>query len=223
MKCAVHPEVDASGYCRNCGKPMCAACVRPVRDVLYCEECQANVMGVPGPQAANAVEAPAPGPPNAQGAVPPPPGVARRGSTSPALAFLLGFFPGLGAIYNGEYNKAILHIVIFGALILGISGAFGEGPDGFWVFGLVAFIFYMAIDSLRTAKMRQTGEPLKDPIEAWSSHQPLGPMILIGVGVLILLHNFGFFERFRIGEIFWPLVLIGIGFLMLRKRVTKQQ
>ncbi len=37
MKCAVHTEADASGYCRNCGKAMCSVCVRPVHDVLYCE------------------------------------------------------------------------------------------------------------------------------------------------------------------------------------------
>jgi hypothetical protein len=220
MKCAVHPEVDAVGYCRNCGKPMCAACVRPVRDVLYCEECLAQVMGLPGPQAANPVVAQ--GTPDAQGAVPPAPVVATPGSASPVLAFILGFVPGLGAIYNGEYNKAMIHIVIFGGLILGITGAFGEGLEGFWITGLVAFIFYMAIDALRTAKVRQTGEALKDPIEAWSARQPMGPMILIGVGVLILLRNFGFFERFRIGEFFWPLVLIGVGFLMLRKRMSGQ-
>jgi Domain of unknown function (DUF5668)/B-box zinc finger len=221
MKCAVHPEVDAAGYCRNCGKPMCPACVRPVRDVLYCEECLAQVMGIPGPQAADpgvAQEAP-----DAQGAVPPAPIARRPGSASPVLAFILGFIPGLGAVYNGEYNKAIVHIVVFGALILGITGAFGEGMTGFWVFGLVAFIFYMAIDALRTAKVRQTGEALKDPIEAWSARQPMGPIILIAVGLLILLKNFGFFERFRIGEIFWPLVLIGVGFLMLRKRMGGQQ
>jgi len=222
MKCAVHPEVDAAGYCRNCGKPMCPACVRPVRDVLYCEECLAQVMGIPAPQAAD--PGVAQGAPDAQGAVPPVPvEVGRPGPASPVLAFLLGFIPGLGAVYNGEYNKAIVHIVVFGALILGITGAFGEGMIGFWVFGLVAFIFYMAIDALRTAKVRQTGEPLKDPIELWSSRQPMGPIILIGVGLLILLHNFGFFERFRIGEIFWPVVLIGIGFLLLRKRMSGQQ
>ncbi|MGA2299137.1 MAG: B-box zinc finger protein [Candidatus Acidiferrum sp.] len=221
MKCAVHPEVDASGFCRNCGKPMCAACVRPVRDVLYCEECLAQVMGLPAPQTAEPVVTQ--GVPEAQGAAPPAPVAGKPGSVSPVLAFILGFIPGLGAIYNGEYNKAIVHIVVFGALILGITGAFGEGPDGFWVFGLVAFIFYMAIDALRTAKMRQTGEAPKDPIEAWSARQPMGPIILIGVGVLILLRNFGFFERFRIGEIFWPLVLIGVGFLMLRKRMGGQR
>jgi hypothetical protein len=200
---------------------MCAACVRPVRDVLYCEECLAQVMGLPAPQTAEPVVTQ--GAPDAQGVAPAPAIAGRPGSVSPVLAFILGFVPGLGAIYNGEYNKAIVHIVVFGALILGITGAFGEGPDGFWVFGLVAFIFYMAIDALRTAKMRQTGEAPKDPIEAWSARQPMGPIILIGVGVLILLRNFGFFERFRIGEIFWPLVLIGVGFLMLRKRMGGQR
>ena len=220
MKCAVHPEVDAEGYCRNCGKPMCAACVRPVRDVLYCEECLAQVMGLPAPQPA--VPGVGPGGPDAPGVTAQAPGAGKPGEASPILAFLLGFVPGLGAIYNGEYNKAIVHIVVFGALILGITGAFGEGADGFWVFGLVAFIFYMAIDALRTAKSRQTGMALKDPIEIWSTRQPLGPMILIGVGVLILLHNFGIFERFRIGEFFWPGVLIGVGFVMLRNRMAKR-
>ena len=221
MKCAVHPEVDAAGYCRNCGKPMCPACVRPVRDVLYCEECLAQVMGIPGPQAADpgVVQ----GTPDAQGAVPPAPIAGMPGSASPVLAFILGFIPGLGAVYNGEYNKAIIHIVIFAGLIMGITGAFGEGLEGFWITGLVAFIFYMPIDALRTAKSRQTGEPLKDPIEMWSARQPLGPIILIGVGVLILLHNFGFFERFRIGQFFWPGVLIGIGFVLLRKRMGEQK
>ena len=51
MKCAVHSDVDAVGYCRNCGKAMCSACVRPVRDVLYCEDCLAGIMGIPGASA----------------------------------------------------------------------------------------------------------------------------------------------------------------------------
>ena len=37
MKCAVHPEVDATGYCRNCGKPVCAECAREVRGAIYDE------------------------------------------------------------------------------------------------------------------------------------------------------------------------------------------
>jgi hypothetical protein len=69
------------------------------------------------------------------------------------------------------------------------------------------------------AKARQTGETLSDPFESWSKNRPLGPFILIGVGALFLLNNFGLFDFFRIRQIFWPLVLIGVGFLMLRNRI----
>ena len=44
MKCAVHSEVDATGYCRNCGKALCAECERNVRGALYCEDCLAAKM-----------------------------------------------------------------------------------------------------------------------------------------------------------------------------------
>jgi len=96
MKCAVHPDADAVGYCRNCGKAMCALCVRPVRDMLYCEDCLANVMGIPAappPAFAPGVPAtPAMGAP----AAPVTPGL----GPSPLLAFFLGFHPVLGAFYN---------------------------------------------------------------------------------------------------------------------------
>src|ERR1043166_2558646 len=110
MKCAVHTDVDATGYCRNCGKAMCSTCARPVRDVLYCEDCVATLMGHAAPVAPKPVEAP---PASAYAAAPvasyaPPPGapyqVRPPGSNSPAVAFVLGLFPGLGAIYNGQYN-----------------------------------------------------------------------------------------------------------------------
>src|SRR5258707_5292490 len=84
MKCAVHSDVDATGYCRNCGKAMCSACCRPVRDVLYCEDCLATVMGHPAP----AVAATPVTRSQAAPAYPPPPGAPyqRRGDSSPAAA-----------------------------------------------------------------------------------------------------------------------------------------
>ena len=217
MKCAVHAEVDATGFCRNCGKPLCATCVRPVRDVLYCEDCLAQVVGLPAQ--AVAVETGVAGQIPAGAPAPASPG---RGASSPALAFLLGFVPGLGAIYNGEYNKALIHIVIFAGLIVGLNSDFGEGIGGLFVAAVAIFPFYMAIDALRVAKAKSTGEQLQDPFESWNKNLPVGPAILIGIGVLILLHNFGVLEFFRIRQFFWPLVLIGVGFLMLRNRVGKQ-
>jgi LiaI-LiaF-like transmembrane region/B-box zinc finger len=228
MKCAVHPEAEASGFCRNCGKPMCPACVRPVRDVLYCEDCLAKVMGLSAPPppavAPGVVPAIVPavdatGAPIAPSPLPP---AAPRPGGNPGLAFLLGLVPGLGAIYNGEYNKALIHIVVFAAIIVGLSSDVGSGADVALSFVLVGFVFYMAIDAMKTVRARNAGEPVQDPLEMWSKARPVGPLILIAVGALFLLNNFGFFDFFRVRQIFWPLVLIGVGVLMLRNRVGGQ-
>jgi len=43
----------------------------------------------------------------------------------------VGLHSGAWAIYNGEYNKAILHVVVFGAIILGIASDLGESLQGY--------------------------------------------------------------------------------------------
>lgn len=215
MNCAVHADTEASGYCRNCGKAMCAACSHRVRDVLYCEDCLAQHVGLPAaPGAAPGLTADPVGSPT-------PTTAAQKQHNAPVLAFLLGFIPGLGAIYNGEYNKAIIHVVIFGAIIFGIASDLGESLQGLLIFALCIFPFYMAIDAMRTAKAKATGQPLADPFENWSSQRPLGPIILIAIGALFLLNNLGIFEIFRIRQVLVPLVLIGIGFFMLKNRVSR--
>jgi cytoskeletal protein RodZ len=70
---------------------------------------------------------------------------------------LLGFIPGVGAMYNGQFLKAFVHVVIFVVLVMAansISDAFG------W---LVAFwIFYMAFEAYKTAQAKMLGLPLPD-------------------------------------------------------------
>jgi len=213
MNCAVHTDVDAVGYCRNCGKAMCSTCVRPVRDVLYCEDCLATIMGIPGavPSAPGAA-VPAPG-------VLPPPMPARTGG-SPGVAFVLGLFPGLGAVYNGEYNKALIHIVVFVAMIVGLNSDPGDAAETVLSLLLAGFILYMAFDAMRVAKARNLGETPPDPLESWSKNRPVGPIILIGLGILFLLNNFNWLPFWRIGRL-WPLVLIGVGVLMFRNRIGR--
>jgi Domain of unknown function (DUF5668) len=209
MNCAVHTDVDAVGYCRNCGKAMCSTCVRPVRDVLYCEDCLATIMGIPG---AGAPAAAAPPP-----ALPPAPA---RSTSSPAVAFVLGLFPGLGAIYNGEYNKALIHIVVFIAMIFGLNSDIGDAAQPVLGLSLAGFIFYMAFDAMRVAKAKNLGETPTDPLESWSKNRPVGPLILIGLGVLFLLNNFNWFRFYWVTRL-WPLVLIGVGVLMFRNRLGR--
>src|SRR2546430_8904516 len=103
MNCAVHSDVDAVGYCRNCGKAMCSTCVRPVRDVLYCEECLATIVGIPAPTPAVAAR-PAPSPYQMPASTLPPASPSQPRSSS-VLAFFLGFLPGMGAFYNEQYGK----------------------------------------------------------------------------------------------------------------------
>ncbi len=213
MNCAVHSDVDAVGYCRNCGKAMCSTCVRPVRDVLYCEDCLATIMGIPGAAPASGAAVPP------LGALPPPP-IPGRSTSSPGVAFVLGFFPGLGAVYNGEYNKALIHIVVFAAMIVGLNSDIGDNADMVLSLLLAGFIFYMAFDAMRTAKAKNLGETHVDPLESWSKNRPVGPIILIGLGVLFLLNNFNWFPFWRIGRL-WPLVLIGVGVLMFRNRLGR--
>ena len=92
-------------------------------------------------------------PPYGYPAPPPPPG-----SPNPGLAALLGFIPGVGAMYNGQFPKGIAHIVIFAiltSLANHVSDAFGLLVAG-WV-------FYMVFDAYQTARARRDGLLVPDP------------------------------------------------------------
>ena len=213
MKCAVHPDADAVGYCRNCGKALCAVGVRPVRDVLYCEDCLANVMGilatpssVPGASLA----------PSMGGPVAP---VASGLGPSPLLALFLGFLPGLGAFYNEQYGKGIIHLALFLFLfIMGVDGAVSGGAEAALWICIAALWVYMPVDAYRTAKARLAGQRLDDPLESFSKGKPVGPFLIIGIGILLLLHNFDWFPWYKIQQ-FWPVLLIIVGILMFRNRL----
>jgi hypothetical protein len=191
MKCAVHTEVDATGFCRNCGKALCADCTRDVRGILYCEECLAQMVAKPQPIDAG---------------------------SSPALAAILGLIPGLGAVYNGEYMKGLVHVIIFGSLIALAESGGAAGP----LFGIMTAVFYlyMPIEAYRTAKAKMLGQKPESLIPALDSDQPIGAYILIGLGVIFLLDNLvpGFNPWRMIGK-FWPIILILLGALLLRNRM----
>ena len=86
MKCAVHAEVDANWLLpRIAARRYARECTREVRGALYCEACLAGMVAA------------APGPATGQPVVKP--------DVNPGLARVLGFIPGLGAVYNGEYIK----------------------------------------------------------------------------------------------------------------------
>lgn len=231
MKCAVHSDVDATGFCRNCGKPLCPQCAREVRGALYCEQCLANMMA---PQGSAAQFAATPVPPVAPPGYVYAPAVVEQGP-NPGTACALGFIPGLGAVYNGEYIKGLIHVLIFGGLIAILSNS-DNMPDG--VTAMIAvlfavFICYMPIEAYRTARAKRLGIPVTGffgetvtptatPGEQGTApvrRNFTGAIILILVGVFLLLATTGVLSSHWVWN-FWPLALIAIGVALILKRRT---
>jgi hypothetical protein len=84
------------------------------------------------------------------------------------LAAILGFIPGVGAMYNGQFAKAIAHVLIF-AVLASLSDKAG-------VFGILvaAWVFYQVFDAYQTAIARRDGLPLPNPFGLNDIAQRLG-------------------------------------------------
>jgi len=221
MNCANHADASAVAYCRTCGKALCANCTRPVRGVIYCEECLGARMetgGAPAGTAGFVSGTAAAAMPGASTAGVPAPST----GPNPALAGILGVFPGVGAVYTGQYVKGLAHLAIFVLLVIGANASDDVHSEALGVicgFGIAFFIVYQIIDAVRTAKAIQMAQPVPDPFglvatfgggaKIETSKIPMGAIVLILLGVLFLLHTLGLTE-FGL-ERFWPLILIFIG------------
>jgi len=144
--------------------------------------------------------------------------------TSPGLAFLLGLIPGVGAIYNGQYLKGLVHAVIFGLLISLANAAENGAGEPMLIMMTVGFYAYMAFEAYHTAKKRQAGLPVEEfssliAPNRYMSRAPVGPVLLIVLGVLFLLDTLRVIE-FRDLARFWPVLLIIAGIVMLYNRLS---
>ena len=109
MNCANHPQRECVAYCQHCGKPLCPDCVRNVGTSVFCEPCFAARAGGPVPPGGFPYPGyPYPGQPQ-PGSVGPVP--AAPSIPNPGLAALLGFIPGVGAMYNEQYAKGLVHLL----------------------------------------------------------------------------------------------------------------
>ena len=175
-----------------------AETLRDVKGVYYCADCLAGMTGQTPARAAN------------------------DGSGRARVAAALGIIPGLGAVYNGEFWKALIHILVFASLITLI-------PHQPVIFALVlaAWVFYMPFEAYQTAKAKAAaaggasgpgaaGAQGSSPVTP-AQREMLGPILLIGIGSLALLNELNIIDIDRILD-FWPLGLIALGVWMLMKR-----
>jgi hypothetical protein len=250
MNCANHQEVQATAFCRECGRPMCGDCQCRALGSVYCAEHAPATIEVPR-ELPPMIEAP---PPPAIGAPPPPrdyrafasasastsapaadpssspytapeprPAVACDTNASPLLALFLGFIPGVGAIYNGQYAKGLIHAVVFGALVT-IGSRGGSGLEPLVGITTAAWVFYMAFEAFHTAKMRRRGQRVEEfssLLEVHASHGrfPMGAVLLIGLGFVLLLDTTEIIDMEQLMR-YWPVGLIVLGVYMLYGRVS---
>lgn len=219
MNCVNHPDLPAIAYCRSCGKALCEACRVGAAGTVYCQEhAPAGAANAAAAAEASPYTAPASGPraPVADT------------SASPGLAFLLGLIPGVGAIYNGQYVKGLIHVVVLGILISIVSNS--EAAGGMEpLFGMMiaVWVFYMAFEAYHTARKRQLGQPVDEfsslvPLHGQRSSFPAGPAILIAVGLLFLLNNMDIIRFSQIMR-YWPIALIALGVYMLYERLSSSE
>jgi TM2 domain-containing membrane protein YozV len=233
MNCANHPDIAATAFCRTCGKPLCAECQRPVKGTVVCAEhapVEASAYGtVPGTAAAG----PTPGapPPSASPAadnpwVAPPPRAQSSIGASPGLAFVLGLIPGVGAVYNGQYAKGLIHAVIFGTLVSINTSDAAPGMEVLFGVLTLAWTFYMAFEAYHTSARRSRGEAVDEFSSVFPIDQsvrrtgfPIGPVMMIALGFVFLLNTLDLVSLRAILR-FWPVFLIALGAYMLWARLT---
>ena len=107
-------------------------------------------------------------------------------------------------------------------MIVGLASDIDDSFRVMLAISLAGFVFYCAFEAMRTAQAKNAGEIPSDPLDSWSAGRPIGPIILIGLGALLLLNNFHLFDFIRLGRL-WPLILIGAGLYMFRNKLGGRQ
>jgi len=137
---------------------------------------------------------------------------------SPALAGILSFFfPGTGALYNGQPSKFLIIIVVMAIIITMLAQ--GVGSPVFLGLMLGALYFYQLIDAVMISsainRKALLGETIEVTVEELPEFVKTGTVfwgvVLMILGVVLLMANFEFLLSYdRIWNL-WPLVVIIVG------------
>lgn len=198
MNCAYHLTNRAVVQCSRCTRPLCPACDHRIRGFPYCQDCiVAGVESLQHQQARVAAKS-----------------VVRRKS-SPFVALLLSLIcPGLGAAYNGQTAKALVHFTIFASFFQ--MAAVTDGT-AFFFLGIVGTWLFAAVDAARTAQLIRAGlspDAESDAIARRLYGNPLAwAVTMMSLGVVFMLHTI-FGIQLPVRE-FLPVVLVLLGAYML--------
>lgn len=229
MNCAVHTDTPAAAYCRTCGKALCENCKRDVMGAIYCEPCIAarihGTQSVPPPPPV-AAGMPSPALAGILGLIP---GVGAWYNGQFTKGFIHVLIFALLIVAENTVHQGGLEILL--GLLIGFSPLYmafdayntararlmgHPAPDPLGlerIFGVQEGHAAPASASTLTVPGASVTPP---PPAVPRSNEPIGAIILIALGVIFLLGNFGIFHAGRL----WPLILIGVGLWIAYKRTT---
>src|SRR5947209_18344670 len=202
MNCNYHQKNAATVQCSQCARPLCLACDHRIRGFPFCQDCIVAGVEMLRYQQSRISDA----------------HVIRR-KTSPFVATLLSFFvPGLGAAYNGQTSKAIVHFAIFASFFqLALVTQSVEFGLPLYIAGFFGVWLFSAVDAYRTAPLLPAG--LAPDTEQYVIARPLyGSPLAWGVtlmvlGTIFLVHSF-IGIRLPIRQVL-PVLLLLLGAYML--------
>ncbi len=183
MNCTYHPAVESQGFCSACSRPLCPACSHQIKGRVFCQDCL--VSGAEWAAAAKGCQVPA---------------------GSPRRAALCALIPGMGAVYNSEYLKALTFFSVFAALMI-----MGDRVNDIFGLGAFAFLIFTMFEAYRSAEaknraMIETGPPAPAAVKDRTS--AVWGVALILVGLFFLLRSI--LPLYLLSR-FWPLVFICLG------------
>ena len=141
--------------------------------------------------------------------------------TSPLVATILSFVcPGLGAAYNGQTVKALVHFAVFVGLF---QMAILTGGTLLFVLGFMGMWLFAALDAWRTAQAIRSGltpDVAEDIlVKRFSGNPKLWGIVLTVLGAAFLLQTV--FNLRGLMRGFLPVMLIGLGVYVLRGYIFK--
>ena len=202
MNCAYHTASAANVNCNGCGRPLCPSCDHRIKGFPYCQDCIVEGVELLRNKH-NAFYVP----------------IVKK-QTSPFIAAVLSLCPGLGAAYNGQTSKALVHfLAVVGlfqmAILSGGMAIFVLGFFGMWVFS--------GLDAWRTAQLIRSGVTSEDAedvlIQRFAGNGKMWGTVLTVIGVSFVLQTF-FNIRVLVNFIL-PALLIGLGMYLLREALVR--
>jgi hypothetical protein len=203
MYCSYHTSHAARVQCASCARALCAACDHRIKGYPYCQDC--IVTGIENLSRRGYSNEPPP----------------RRHARVAALCAVL---PGMGAVYNRQNIKAVVHFV---AIIGLIQLTHVRVLSGVFALAAILFYAYSIIDAYRTAQLIATGESPEADEERFKrslvKRAPVVGVVLIISGLLLviqLVRPLAFITYARLLPV--ALIILG-GYLLTRYFKRKRE